>query len=180
MIPRKAFFDRVRGPLFRGALSQEQVDGCERILADAEANPWPDVRHLAYALATTFHETGRTMQPVEEIGRGAGRPYGRTPYWGRGLVQITWKANYERFEHLLGIPLVAEPSRACTWPVALPIMRLGMTRGLFTGRRLSDYFSPTRDAPVSARRVINGTDRADLVAEYHHGFMQALSGIRHP
>lgn len=28
-------------------------------------------------LATVLHETGGEMQPVEEVGKGAGRPYGK-------------------------------------------------------------------------------------------------------
>lgn len=175
MVSRKTFFARVRGPLFRGGLARGQVDGCERILAMHDADPLPDLRWLGYMLATTYHETGRTMQPVEEIGRGAGRPYGRTPYWGRGLVQLTWRANYARFGELLREPLLSDPGRACTWEVALPVLRRGMTDGLFTGRALRDHFGPAVDDPVGARRIINGTDRASLVADYHREFMEALA-----
>ena len=36
---RKVYFDSVRGPLFGGQLSQDQVDGQEAILVDNVANP---------------------------------------------------------------------------------------------------------------------------------------------
>ncbi|TOE35570.1 hypothetical protein CGJ43_25525, partial [Vibrio parahaemolyticus] len=58
------------------------------------------LQYLAYVLATTYHETGHTMKPIEEWGKGQGRPYGEPDpetgqtYYGRGYVQLTWLANY--------------------------------------------------------------------------------------
>lgn len=62
-IQRRYFFDSVRGSLFDGDLAQSQVDGLNTILDYAEDEGCDD-RHLAYILATTFHETAQTMQPV--------------------------------------------------------------------------------------------------------------------
>ena len=36
-----------------------------------------DLRWLAYAFATTFHETSKEMQPISEYGKGSGAAYGR-------------------------------------------------------------------------------------------------------
>lgn len=59
-----------------------------------------DVRHVAYMMATVFKETGKTWQPVEEVG-GSNQPYGKlrevtcggnkytNRYYGRGYVQLT-------------------------------------------------------------------------------------------
>lgn len=64
---RKTYFDHVRKNPFGGRLSVEQVSGQESILSAWESAPQSDdVRWLAYALATTFHETGGTMQPIVE------------------------------------------------------------------------------------------------------------------
>lgn len=60
-----AFFDAVRGPLFGGSLSSPQVYGTVAILDRALAVRTP-LRHLAYMLATAFHETAATMQPILE------------------------------------------------------------------------------------------------------------------
>ena len=69
-----AFFAVLRATLFARGLAQSQVDGIDAVL---EACPeGTDLRWAAYALATAFHETGRTMQPIPEWGRGQGKPYG--------------------------------------------------------------------------------------------------------
>jgi putative chitinase len=75
---RKHFFDTVRKDLFRGNLTQSQVDGMNYLLEVWEkhfeaANPRDGTNWLAYALATFFHETAETMQPIEEYGKGSGR-----------------------------------------------------------------------------------------------------------
>jgi predicted chitinase len=110
----------------------------------------------------------------------------RTPYWradgdgkywlGRGLVQLTHKANYERMSRETGIDLVAEPGRAMETDVAVAILFAGMEKGLFTGRKLADYFADGRADWTQARRIINGLDRATDVAAYGRAFHLALCG----
>ena len=61
MIDRKAFFDSIRASLFNGVLSQRQVDGMNYLLDVWErVFNHEDIRWLAYALATVFHETAYT------------------------------------------------------------------------------------------------------------------------
>ena len=74
---RETYFDAVRKPLFGGSMTEGQVIGQEAILLQWETNPLSDdLRHLAYALATTKHETANEMLPIEEYGKGKGMPYG--------------------------------------------------------------------------------------------------------
>lgn len=74
---RAEFYNVVRKGLFHGKLSQDQVNGMESILNFWESPPvtptgqfktnW-DIRSigwLAYMLATTYHETAFTMQPIK-------------------------------------------------------------------------------------------------------------------
>ena len=202
VIDRKVFFASIRGSLFGGRLSGLQVAGTGAILDAWEAmRPESDPRWLAYMLATAFHETAATMQPVRETlaasdAAAAARLESawargrlgsvRTPYWrpdpdgrywlGRGLVQLTHKANYERMSRETGIDLVADPARAMEMEVAVAILFAGMEKGLFTGRKLADYFTPGRADWTNARRVINGLDRAADVAAYGRCFHRALAG----
>lgn len=48
-------------------------------------------------------------------------------------------------------------------------------KGTYTGKKLSDYFSPTKEEWVNARRIINGLDKANLIADYAREYYAALS-----
>jgi len=107
---RTVFFDVIRGTLFHGAMTQSQVDGMNAILDAWEGAVWSlNLRHLSYPLATTAHETGFTMQPIEEYGKGSGAEYGKSDpetghaYYGRGFVQLTWADNYKRCDQELAL-----------------------------------------------------------------------------
>ncbi len=122
---------------------------------------------LAYVLATAYHETAHTMKPVREYG---GEKYLRSkayyPYVGMGFVQITWLANYEKASQKLGVDFVKEPRLLLKPEYAVPILIIGMEEGWFTGKKLSDYITIKSSDFRSARRIINGTDRAALIADY--------------
>jgi hypothetical protein len=186
-IDRKVYFDSVRKSLFGGGMEQQQVDGQNAILAQWETEfPAGDLRHLAYMLATTFHETARTMWPIEEYGKGAGKTYGkRDPetgetYYGRGFVQLTWRENYHNATVELGLTDVRDleyhPDQALDLIIASQIMFRGMSEGWFTNKKLSTYFSETRDDPVGARAIINNdvSKNGSRIAGYHQKFLDAL------
>lgn len=188
------FFAEVRSSLFGGSLSQSQVNGMEAVLDEA-GKAFIDPRWLAYMLATAFHETGQTMQPIHERG-GTDYffrmydPKGQRPkvaadlgntqsgdgvlFAGRGLVQLTGRRNYTTFSKLVGVDLVANPDAAMQDDIAVKIMFEGMARGLFTGKKLADYFTPKSSDWENARRIINGTDRARDIAGYAKRFYDAL------
>lgn len=182
-IDRTAFFASVRREPFPGHLNQDQVSGMGAILDAWEAHYADrDLRWLGYALATTFHETAQRMQPIEEFGKGHGHPYGNPDpvthkaYYGRGLVQLTWLDNYRKMGPIVGVDLVNYPEIALQPDIASKIMFVGMTDGMFTGKKFADYFNATHDDPLHARRIINGMDRAPDIADYHENFMAALTG----
>jgi hypothetical protein len=170
---RKTFFDGVRmsAGLFAGTLSQNQVDGMSAILDEWDRRKLADTHWLAYMLATTFHETVRTMQPIREIA-GARQRY--APYYGRGFVQLTWQANYLKASAKVGVDLVANPDKALEVPIAAKVLIDGMIDGWFTGHKLADYIAGRACDYVGARRIVNGTDRAVLIAGYAGGFQRAL------
>jgi hypothetical protein len=182
MINRPFFFDQVRRTLFDGKMKQGQVDGLNAILDAWEAGyAKRDDRWLAYMLATTHHETDRTMQPIREYGRGKNRKYGIPDsetgqvYYGRGFVQLTWRANYEAMSKLVKADLVADADLALRPDYASIIMFEGMIRGSFTGKKLADYFNPQKEDWVNARRIINGLDKANAIAAYGKSYYAAIS-----
>ena len=97
-------------------------------------------------LATAHHETDRRMQPIEEYGKGKGRPYGqnlkmnRTRYYDTtnlftdAFVQLTWYENYEKAGNKLGVNLIKNPEKALDLKIATKIMFAGMMEGWFTGK----------------------------------------------
>lgn len=176
-----AFFAGVRNSF--GPLTQSQVEGLNALLVAVQG--WP-VAWVAYALATAWHETAHTMQPVKEYGGPAYfkrmyDPQGQKPqlakrlgntepgdgvkYAGRGYVQLTGRANYARYG------IADRPDDAMKMDVAAHILRNGMEHGRFTGKSLADYLPGDY---VSARRVINGTDKAHEIAGHARAFETAL------
>ena len=189
---RRHFFDMIGRTLCNGALTPSQRRGLEQKLTAFERYDIADDRWCAYMLATSYHETAGTLQPVEERGSGREKPYGQKRkldgtvyhlpdriYYGRGDVQLTWYENYERMGRLLHLSLLEQPELALLPDISARIMIEGMTRGFskrgdFTGAALEDFFNDRRDDPVQARRVVNGLDRAALIARYHNLFLTAL------
>ena len=188
----KEFIDAIRKNFFNGKLSVQQFEGIKAILVKWDESGFKDLRWLAYMLGTVYHETARTMYPIEEYGKGKGRRYGNKIkqsgksysepnqiYYGRGYVQLTWFENYERMGRILGIPLLQKPELALVPEHSANIMFEGMTRGVtfkgdFTGRCLEQYFNDTTEDWYNARRVINGVDRAELIAGYSKRFYEIL------
>ena len=58
------------------------------------------------------------------------------------------------------------PQNALLIDTAYQIMSYGMQHGTFTGKKLADYINGTTCDYVNARRIINGTDQASLIAGY--------------
>jgi putative chitinase len=97
---------------------------------------------------------------------------------GRGYVQITGRANYTDWGKRLDLPLTAQPDLALEPDVAAVILLDGMEYGTFTSRRLSAYFNDTTNDAINARRIVNGVDKAELIAGYHNKFLAALEAAR--
>ena len=134
-----------------------------------------DLRQQAYILATVRHESANTFMPVKEYGSMAyltSKPY--FPFIGRGFIQLTHKTNYEKFGKLLGVDLFNNMELACEPETAWKILELGMTRGLFTGKKLDDYFNDEITDYVNARKIVNGLDQCGLIAHYAEEYFLML------
>ena len=190
--PMHRFFNFVRETF--GKLSQGQVDGFNAVLA---ATQHMRLEHRAYILATAWHETAATMQPVYERGpeyyfrkydprHPIGDRLGNTEpgdgyrFRGRGYVQLTGRRNYAFAGQRLAIPLAAQPDLALEPETAAKIAVTGMEQGWFTGRKLADYIDAGKCDYRNARRIINGIDKAEFIAWYAKKFETALRSAISP
>lgn len=153
------------------------------LLAGIRAEGITDPSQVAYVLATARHETD-DFNTLTEYASGAAyegradlgntQPGDGPRYKGRGFVQLTGRANYAKFGAILGIDLIGHPELAMDPFNAARIAAIGMKNGSYTGLSLSDFLGNGKSDFVHARRIINGMDRADLVAGYAFGFYSAL------
>ena len=163
-----------------GKPTQAKVDAIEFLLTGFETQ-WKDLRQIAYALATIKHETANTFLPIYEKGAksyfnkyegrsdlGNTKPGDGYLFRGRGYVQITGRRNYTYFG------IASDPDAALDKQTAFDIMTRGMASGRFTGKKLSAYINATKCDYIDARRVINGTDKALLIAGYARDFEKCL------
>lgn len=186
----KLDFDYMRTQL--GSFTQSQVNGFNTIIkAINEDKRVKQPMYIAYILATVWHETAKTMQPIEEYGKGKGRKYGKNIdidgsrylnlphlYYGRGYIQLTWLTNYKKMKDKLGVDLVNNPSLALDPVIATKIMIEGMLSGDFTGKSLKDSFKTnTPDEFINARRIINGLDKAKTIGYLAEVFLKAIKVV---
>lgn len=200
-INRKKFFANIKAPLFGGHFTQEQVNGIDALI-DVIDEQHISTSHTANIFAQVYHETGRKMGPVREgfaksdraarehvtklfqkgvISRDYGKPHANgMSYYGRGPIQITHKENYAKLSPYVGVDLVASPDLALSPKIGAKIAVIGMTLGLFTGKKLSDYSGHDY---FNMRSIVNGDknkrDRnghkmGDLIARYSREFEDAL------
>jgi predicted chitinase len=194
MIDRNKFFKQYP---FR-PLKQVQVDNLNFILDKLDASQsLTRLSEYAYVLATLKLETADTFAPVEEAywikpesrriavlkKMYAGRrtiihPSGKL-YTGRGYVQLTHIDNYVKMNKYVqkefpGYDLVENPDLACEPEAAWIILEAGMSKGLFTGKKLSNYFTDSKHDFYNARKIINGLDRAGLVQAYAEKYREVL------
>lgn len=192
-INREQFFTLYRQKFSK--LTQKQVNGLTSFL-DAVEKFELSLREWAYIFATTYHETAMTFLPIEEYGKGRGRKYGKAvngkKYYGRGYVQLTWDYNYARAtkELMMQRPdivqslqkrtgqrfdLVEYPEQALDHEVSMAVLVIGSQQGWFTGKKLSDYINGNKTDFINARRIINGTDHAKMIANTAQKFKEILS-----
>lgn len=200
---KKLFFDTMRTSF--GRIDQGQVTGIEAILSACEKWMVSDTHHIANILAQTAHETGLQMLPVKETVYASSQnrnptdaqviarldaafkkgdlPWVKTPYWrdgwfGRGMIQITHKAVYIRVGKEIGVDLENNRDAALDLHTSSAIAVVGMSRGLFTGKKLGDYDFPgalSKPPALNPRRIVNGNDGTDeKVAKLHKQFYNAM------
>lgn len=153
------------------------------IIAEANRQGVQNKAQLAYILATATHESnaGGTMEErasgAAYEGRGTlgntQRGDGRR-FKGRGYVQVTGRRNYADWSRRTGVDLVRNPERAKEPAIAARILVEGMMKGTFTGKGLGSYINENTTDFRNARRTVNGTDRADHIANIAQRLLSAM------
>jgi len=192
---RKKFFDGYRTRF--GPLTQELVEALEFLLSQIEKDDRfgvteTDRRQIAYCLGTFKWETAHTMRPIDEIGSAArfnkmygpqtkvGKILGNTQdgdgalFHGRGYVQLTGRRNYSKAKKLTGVDLLTNPDAAKEPALAYQIAVQGMIDGWFTGKKLSDFIKEGVADFENARTIINGHDKAAMIADIARRFSEVL------
>lgn len=188
---RNGFYTQVTHSLFHGSLPAWQKNPLDAILDECE-RLGRDIRECAYVMATAYHETSR-FKYNEEIGQGRGHKYGeeiwrysnaKVAFFGRGWPQHTWLGNYARLSVRATLALGREidfvnnpdlingSDELQAWA-----MWECMISGLWTGRNFADCKENGVLDYVKARTIVNGTDRAELIAGYAEEFEAALALI---
>lgn len=185
-INRKAFFDNYRNKY--GKLTQAKVKALDFLIGKLETGRFKIETQMGYILATIMHETNGTFEPVIEafhVKPDSKRlnvlynyylqnnhkalktifPNGTNglTYEGRGFVQLTHNYNYKQF----GID--KDPNKAMEPETAFMIIEKGLANGFF-GQKLQSHINETKTDYINARRCVNGTDKAKLIAGYAEQF----------
>ena len=156
-----------------GQGSVSKTEAVRLILAECEKQGVTDPDQIAYILATAEHESDNFVALEEYAsgdayeGRsdlGNNQPGDGVKFKGRGYVQVTGRANYEKYAKLTGQDLLNNPSIASDPNIAAYTLVHGMKTGSFTGASLGQYVGGGSADFYNARRTVNGTDAADLIA----------------
>ena len=153
------------------------------IVAESQKQGITNKAQLAYILATTVHESaaGKYMEELADGSAYEGRSdLGNSQagdgvrYKGRGYVQITGRNNYTDWSNKLGVDLVGNPELAERPEIAAQILVGGMKTGSFTGKGLDAYINDSQTDFVNARRIVNGTDKAQTFAATAQAILGAM------
>ncbi|MGA0555428.1 glycoside hydrolase family 19 protein [Larkinella sp. VNQ87] len=193
---RKKFFDAYRTRF--GKLTQPLVDALDFLIDQIEQDERfsateKDRRQLAYCLATFKWETAHTMEPIDEFGTTerfnrlygpetkVGKMLGNTQpgdgarFKGRGYVQLTGRSNYRRAGAFTNVDLIENPDLAKRPELAYRIAVQGMKEGWFTGKKLDQFIKKNQPPEYEkARAIINGTDKAQTIADMARRFDEVL------
>ena len=160
-------------------LNKSAKQGLSFLIEQINADTYDMLEHVAYVLATAYWESDRTFQPVREKRASKRRQpnlyrlqnrYWDTGAYGRGFVQTTWPENYCKF----GLCKREDYDKALEPQKAYEMLARGMKEGLYTEYKLSSFIRPGHVDYRGARRIVNGTDKAVVIAGFAIAIEKAL------
>ena len=78
---------------------------------------------------------------------------------------MTWKNNYKKASEYLNVDFVNQPDKATELDYAVPILIWGSINGTFSGNKLPKYINEDKIDYKLARKVINGQNYAQYIAQ---------------
>jgi hypothetical protein len=175
----EAYAKKIKG-VFPEELDNEQIDSILLLASMFNEFGDGDLNKLHYIIATAYHES--KLRSIKEYRCASHQAcyalqnaYWYTGYMGRGYVQLTWQANYQKMEDVFGWPLVSDPDVALEADKAAAITVYGMMEGSFTGKKLNQYINGSEVDFYNARRVVNSTNMATLIAGYAEDISNAYN-----
>jgi len=162
VIPVNGNFIRAVAPKFSGSNAQEQTRIISAISADfaptLDRYEINTLLRIAHFMGQVTHECAG-FRTCEEFASGAayeGRSdLGNTEagdgkrYKGRGLIQLTGRANYRHYGQILGLPLEEQPELA-----AQPLNALIVACEYWKGRNINA--AADRDDLLAVTKLVNG------------------------
>lgn len=173
---------------FNRVFQKHEKEAVEYLFNTFISERYSDLRLLAYALATVRIECGSNMVPVREgfkatdaqarahvnrYGRAYAKAYpiaggGDAVYYGRGYVQLTWRKNY------LQEGIEDNPDKALEPEWAAQLLFKGLLDGRWNGQGHGLMYYLDRNDTYNARRTVNVTNKADIVADWYKDFLETL------
>lgn len=147
--------------VFNYTLSNMRRSNLEVILNEIDAQEITDMRQVAYIMATVWNECRLLSIPEIRAKEGtevwkAQERYWKDGFYGRGFCQLTFKENYAKFSPVVGMDLVAEPDLVLLPKIGAKILVVGMKQGMFTGKKLDQFFFDGTAGWYHARSIVNG------------------------
>lgn len=180
----KAFYDTARLTLFAGKISRTQFDRLAILLRALTSYPAVTVPQASYIMATAHWETDR-FNAMEEYASGEAyegradlgntQPGDGRRFKGRGFPHLTGRRNYEWASLASGHDLIADPAAASDPEISAKLIIQGMMQGVFTGVGLGRFINDQKTDFVNARKVHNGLDRAETIADLADRYHVALT-----
>lgn len=166
-------------------LSANAEDSVKLIVAECQKQGITNPQQIAYILATAQHESDgfKTLEEYADGSAYEGRSdLGNTnsgdgvKYKGRGFVQLTGRVNYDKYSKIVGKDLINNPE-LLQQDAGLSAFVLvhGMKNGSYTGAGLDEFTDASGNVDFNgARAIVNGSDRASLIAGYAQDWLKKV------
>lgn len=188
LLNENAFYDAARATLFGGRISHTQFGKLAALVDRLTSYENVTEPQGAYLLATAHWETDRFLA-MEEYASGEayeGRadlgnvePGDGKRFKGRGFPHLTGRKNYAWGSKVVGRDLVGSPDLAADASISATLLIHGQMTGAFTGVGLGRFIHDDKVDFVNARKVHNGLDRAELIADIAERYLAAIEAGNH-